>query len=68
MKNGETLKCGKRKQSQNSYKHVMRSGIIKQEQTVSKNHTFDRVGFEGMSFGRRRETVSKKCLRNDLLK
>ena len=30
----------------------MSGKIIKQEQTMSKDHTFDQVGFEGMSFQR----------------
>ena len=46
----------------------MSNGIIRQEQETNKVHTFDQVGFEVLSFGRRRESVSKKCLRNDLLK
>jgi len=38
----------------------MGSGIIKQEQTTGKNHTFDRVGFEGLSFEGGRESVSNE--------
>jgi len=38
----------------------MSSEIIKQEQTMSKDHTFDQVGFEGMSFERGRESVSNE--------
>jgi len=38
----------------------MGSEIIKQEQTTSKNHTFDRVEFEGLSFEEKRESVSNE--------
>ena len=41
----------------------MGSRIIKQEQTTSKVHTFDRVGFEVLSFERGSESVSKEEVR-----
>jgi len=38
----------------------MGNEIINQKQATSKNHTFDRVGFEGLSFEEGRESVSNE--------